>query len=73
MSETFDYNGNLAVDETLVVDTETMEVSKDGSPDYTNFDGDLLHVLAGDNTITYTDDESSRTVEIEVIKSDRYA
>lgn len=72
MSESFNYNGDLAPGETVVVDAEKLEISKDGSPDYNNFDGDLIHLLPGANTITYTDSESGRTVEIEIIKADRH-
>lgn len=72
MSESFDFTGNLDPGDELVVDAETMEVSKNGNEAYSDFDGDLIHLLSGDNTITYTDSESGRDVQIEVVRKDRH-
>jgi len=72
MSESFDFTGQLEPGQTLEVNAETMEVSINGDEQYKNFDGDLISLLTGDNTITYTDSELSRTVEIEVVRKDRH-
>ncbi len=76
MSESFDYNGTLEAGEDVIVDAETMEVTEgdefNRSEDYEGFSGDFIHLLAGDNTIEYTDSETGRTVKIEIIREDRH-
>lgn len=58
--------------ETLTIDGETLEVELDGTEAYGHLAGEVFDLTGGSNTIEYTDDESGRTVEIEIVFQPRY-
>lgn len=68
----FEYLGDLNPGETFVIDPETMEITVDGDPVYGKFDGDFPDILPGDTSIAYTDSETSRNVELSIVKEDRH-
>lgn len=55
----------------LRINTETLEVELNGSPVSGFLAGRIFDLSGGSNTIEYTDEESGRTIEIEVIYQPR--
>jgi len=70
-NEVFKYLGNLDPGETLEVDAEKLLVTKGSNNERPNFDGNYLKLPSGDNQIYYSDDETDRTVILEVIRKDK--
>jgi len=70
-NKVFEYLGDLDPGETLEVDAEKLLVTKGSSNERPNFDGNYLILPSGDNQIYYSDDESGRTVILEVSKKDK--
>jgi len=57
---------------TLTVDRETLEVKLDGEPAYNLVNGVFPYISKGDNSIEYSDGESSRDIDLEVTYTERY-
>lgn len=63
---------NLDPGDTIVINTETLKVSLNGSNGVENLEGELLDLAGGSNTLEYSDDESGRDVDIEITYEPRY-
>ena len=64
-------NTNLAPGDELKIDSETGEVSINGTEIF-DIDGEIFDILPGANTIEYSDNESSRDLSIEIKFTERY-
>jgi hypothetical protein len=70
-SLTMEYSGPLAAGEKVCINAENFTVTLDGANAIDKFDGDFPEVFPVDCTITYADDETSRTVKVIVSRRDR--
>jgi hypothetical protein len=66
------YSGALAVGETVCIDGEKYTVKLDGANAIDKFTGDFPMILPDDNSISYEDSESARTVKVIVSRRDRH-
>jgi len=74
MSVQVEYTGDLAAGETLVIDFEQETATLDGADVSTDIAGfeKVFELKAGANTITYEDDEGSRTLTVTVTFTPRW-
>lgn len=63
---------NLDPGDTIIINTETLEVSLNGYNGVDHLEGELLDLSGGTNTLEYTDDETGRDVKIEITYDPRY-
>jgi len=71
LKELFTYLEDLAPGETLTIDAEDLLVYLDGVNTRDKYEGDFPRIDPGDVSFQYYDLESSRDIEIKVIKKDR--
>jgi len=67
-----DINVDLAPDDSVEVNTRTLEVLLNGGGTGVYLSGEVFDLSGGSNTIVYDDGETSRTVEIKIIYNPRY-
>lgn len=65
------YSGDIAVGETVCIDTNYFSVKLNSANSISKFDGDFPEVIPLPYKAIYSDDESDRTVEITVSWRDR--
>lgn len=65
------YSGNIAVGETVCIDTNYFSVKLDSANSISKFDGDFPEVIPLPYNVLYSDDGSVRTVDIIVTWRDR--
>ncbi|MCU6709365.1 phage tail family protein [Paenibacillus sp. J5C_2022] len=63
-------DGPFGPGDKVVIDNGRLRVLKNG--EYTSYDGDFFDLHPGINTLTYTDSEGGRTVNVRVTWRDRY-
>ena len=66
------FDNPLNPGDVMVIDTDTAEVMIN-SQEVFQFSGSLFYLSAGGNTLTYTDSEGSRDLNIDVVYVERYA
>jgi hypothetical protein len=67
-----EFTGSFAVGDTIVIDMEEMTITLNGSNAMHLMEGDFFGLIPGDNTLTYTDNEGSRTVRLMVTRKGRW-
>lgn len=65
------YSGDIAVGETVCIDTNYFSVKLDSANNISKFDGDFPEVVPLPYNVSYSDEESDRTVDITVSWRDR--
>lgn len=70
LEDIFNYSGDLASGDIVEIDARKLLVELNDTNARKNFSGDYPIIPPGNYTFTYQDDESSRTVEIEIKKED---
>jgi len=65
------FSGDLAVGERVCIDGIKYTVLLGGVNAIDKFTGNFPEIMSGDNTVTYTDSESARTVKVIVTRRDR--
>lgn len=68
----FEFTGNVPDGSEVIIDRDTWTVTLNGANALHLVDGDLPYFINGSNTLTYSDDEGSRTVAIKVIYRGRW-
>jgi hypothetical protein len=65
-------NGNFAPGDRIVIDTKARTVTLNGVNVLDRLAGDFISLVAGDNVITYEDQEQSRTILTRITHRDQY-
>lgn len=65
------FNDDLRPGDELVIDTETAEVRLNGQEIY-DFSGSLFALSPNGNTLTYSDSEGSRDLNVKIAYVERY-
>ena len=66
------YSGALQEADVLVIDTDARTVKLNGSNVRSNFSGDFWKLFTGTNEIRWSDDESSRSIEVVIAHEPRW-
>lgn len=66
------FTGGFAPGERIVIDTKKMKITKNGQNALHLMDGDFFDLVFGENKITYTDQEITRSVLARVTHRDKY-
>lgn len=68
--ESITVDGPFVPGDKVTIDAAKLRVLKNG--EYTSYDGDFFELHPGGNTLTYTDADAGRTVQVRVTWRDRY-
>jgi hypothetical protein len=69
---TIKYNSTLSPGETLILDCQKFTAKKDGVNALGSISGDFPEINYGDNIVSYSDDDASRTALVTVLHRSRY-
>lgn len=71
-TDEFTFTGEFNPLERIIIDTKKMKITKNGQNVFHLHGGDFLELAFGENKITYTDSEGSRSVLTRVSHRDEY-
>lgn len=70
--ETIEYTGEFAPGDKIVIDTDKLKITQNNQNALHLMQGDFFSINVGQNELTYTDDQTGRTVRIRLTHRDRF-